>query len=440
MVKAATAERIKDTPIDIQAADVGRRIRQARLERGLSLAKLGGDDLSRSFLSLVELGRSRISLRALGIVAERLELPISYFLTDDPGTGEAVAELTLDQAEASIGRRKPLEALRVLDDAEIPDKLRARSLYLRGWSLIDAGRAREAIPILHEAVPLADAGDDDRLMVEAHYKLAMALYLVSSYDESLSHLRRALEHAQQDPEDVTLVGKVTVALGHVMYMQGNAEKAVEHYQRAREIFGRLNDLETLASIYSGLSLAYKRKDDFANALRYSKLSLGAYDAKQNSRAAAHELNNMAVRYQEMGDLGQAQQCAQESIARAQAVNAPEVEALARSTLASIYLQMSQMELAGIEAEIADRMAADDTDLARVYAWLVLAKIADSVLNYERSDDLYRRALDTLRETNRHAIYADAALAYSLALRTRGEVEGALDLALQAAQAKSARPA
>jgi tetratricopeptide (TPR) repeat protein len=440
MVKAATAERIKDSAIDVQAADVGRRIRQARLERGLSLAKLGGDDLSRSFLSLVELGRSRISLRALGIVAERLELPISYFLTDDPGNSEIVAELTLDQAEASIGRRKPAEALRSLDEAEIPEKLAARSLYLRGRALVDVGRVREAIPVLHDAVPLVDAGDDNRLIVETHYRLAMALYLVSSYDESLTHLRRALEHAQQEPEDVSLVGKVTVALGHVMYMQGNAEQAVEHYQRAREIFGKLNDLETLASVYSGMSLAYKRKDDLANALRYSRLSLGAYEARQNSYAAAHELNNMAVRYQEMGNLGQAQQCAQESIERARAINAPDVEALARSTLASIYLQMGQLDRAEAEANLADRMAADDTDLARIYAWLVLAKIADGVSDYQRSDDFYRRALDVLKDTNRHAIYADAALAYSLALRTRGEVEGALDLALQAAQAKSARPA
>jgi transcriptional regulator with XRE-family HTH domain len=33
-------------------------------------------------LSLVERGKSRISLRALAIVARRLELPISYFLED----------------------------------------------------------------------------------------------------------------------------------------------------------------------------------------------------------------------------------------------------------------------------------------------------------------------------------------------------------------------
>jgi tetratricopeptide (TPR) repeat protein len=223
-----------------------------------------------------------------------------------------------------------------------------------------------------------------------------------------------------------------------MYMQGNAGKAVEHYQRARDILGDLNDLESVASVYSSLSLAYQRKDDLQNALRYSRLSRGAYEIKQNSRATAHELNNMALRYQEMGDLGKAQECAQESIERAQTVNAPEVEALARSTLASIFLEMGEVERAGVEAATADRMASDDADPARTYAWLVLAKLADHTADYGRSDDYYRRALQVLKDTSRQIAFADAALAYSLALRTRGEVEEALDLALQAAQAKSTR--
>src|SRR5436309_11987142 len=106
MVKAATAERIKNTAIDLQAADVGKRIRAARLERGMSLAQLGGDDLSRSFLSLVELGRSRISLRALSIVADRLELPMSYFLGGAIASAEATAGLALDLAEAALLRKQ----------------------------------------------------------------------------------------------------------------------------------------------------------------------------------------------------------------------------------------------------------------------------------------------------------------------------------------------
>ena len=82
----------------------------------MSLADVGRDDLTRSFLSLVELGRSRISLRALSIVASRLDLPISYFLEDAPGTRDGGIELVLDYVEADVVRGKPDAALEKLGE------------------------------------------------------------------------------------------------------------------------------------------------------------------------------------------------------------------------------------------------------------------------------------------------------------------------------------
>ena len=76
------------------------RIREVRTKRGMSLARVGGDDLSRSFLSLVESGRSRMPLRALAIVAERLETPIGTFFEDED-SGLA-AEIALDFAEIPL--------------------------------------------------------------------------------------------------------------------------------------------------------------------------------------------------------------------------------------------------------------------------------------------------------------------------------------------------
>src|SRR5438270_8293552 len=105
MVRAAAAQRVEQTYGNALGLEVGRRIRAARLERKMSLAAVGGNELSRSFLSLVELGRSRISLRALAIVAERLELPISYFL--ETSDLQLAAELAVDSAEAALERQDP---------------------------------------------------------------------------------------------------------------------------------------------------------------------------------------------------------------------------------------------------------------------------------------------------------------------------------------------
>ena len=80
---------------------IGRRIRAARLEQGLSLAELGGAELSRSFLSAVERGRTRISLRALTIVAARPKRSVAYFLEDPPIIDKAT-EVPIDLAEAAL--------------------------------------------------------------------------------------------------------------------------------------------------------------------------------------------------------------------------------------------------------------------------------------------------------------------------------------------------
>ncbi len=66
----------------------------------MTLAELGGDELSRSFLSAVEHGRTRISLRALAIVADRLKRPMGYFVDEPPDMSEE--EVPLDHAEAAL--------------------------------------------------------------------------------------------------------------------------------------------------------------------------------------------------------------------------------------------------------------------------------------------------------------------------------------------------
>ena len=131
------AQREEKAPVDMLAAEIGRRIRAARLERGMSLADLGGNELTRSFLSQVELGRSRISLKALAMVADRLGLPISHFLDNSIQARDGSAEWALDRAEVALAQQHPSESLRLLDEADLTEELRPRGLALRGRGLIE---------------------------------------------------------------------------------------------------------------------------------------------------------------------------------------------------------------------------------------------------------------------------------------------------------------
>jgi transcriptional regulator with XRE-family HTH domain len=55
------------------------RVREARLDAGLSLAQVAGNDVSRTLIHLIEHGRSRPSERVLRLIARRTGKPLSYF-------------------------------------------------------------------------------------------------------------------------------------------------------------------------------------------------------------------------------------------------------------------------------------------------------------------------------------------------------------------------
>lgn len=64
---------------------VGKRIKQRRQEIGLSLREVARRaDVSASFISQVERGESSTSLDSLRRIAEALDVPVLYFLSEDP--------------------------------------------------------------------------------------------------------------------------------------------------------------------------------------------------------------------------------------------------------------------------------------------------------------------------------------------------------------------
>ena len=61
------------------------RVRQARAERGLSLADLAGADVSRAFIHQLEQGLARPSRQVLEMIADRTGKSVSFFtITPDP--------------------------------------------------------------------------------------------------------------------------------------------------------------------------------------------------------------------------------------------------------------------------------------------------------------------------------------------------------------------
>ena len=63
--------------------EIGERLKNARLEAGLSQRQLCGDVITRNMLSLIENGSARPSMDTLTYLAGRLGKPVGYFLEED---------------------------------------------------------------------------------------------------------------------------------------------------------------------------------------------------------------------------------------------------------------------------------------------------------------------------------------------------------------------
>ena len=78
------------------AGALGRRIRERRVERGLSQKQLAGDQLSSSYVSLLEAGERWPTLDALELIAAKLATTSKVLLNDQAAHPRERKELELD--------------------------------------------------------------------------------------------------------------------------------------------------------------------------------------------------------------------------------------------------------------------------------------------------------------------------------------------------------
>ena len=130
--------------------ELGQRIKQLRLEKGLSQRQLCGDVITRNMLSQIENSAARPSMDTLSYLAGKLGKPVSYFLEEDAVTSPN--QTVMAQARTAYGDREYDRAAGILKGYKGPDETFD---WERGLlhSLICLAQAEEAI--LENRIPYA---------------------------------------------------------------------------------------------------------------------------------------------------------------------------------------------------------------------------------------------------------------------------------------------
>lgn len=138
--------------------ELGEKLRQARLEAGLSQRQLCGEEITRNMLSLIEHGTAKPSMKTLQYLSSRLGKSVSYFL-------EETAVLSPNQGVMEEARRYYDLAQYALADTALEGYRSPDPVYDREKALLEAlirlelgrqamegGRLRYALELLTSPV------------------------------------------------------------------------------------------------------------------------------------------------------------------------------------------------------------------------------------------------------------------------------------------------
>src|SRR2546421_3479674 len=90
------------TPTMSAGESIGQRLRRLRLEKGLSQRELAGPGVSYAYVSRIEGGQRRPSLRAIRVLARKLGVSAQFLETGSMTTSEEDREIRLSDAELRL--------------------------------------------------------------------------------------------------------------------------------------------------------------------------------------------------------------------------------------------------------------------------------------------------------------------------------------------------
>lgn len=259
--------------------ELGEKLRQARLEAGLSQRQLCGQEITRNMLSQIESGKARPSMATLQYLAARLGKSVSYFL--DESAGRSPDQAALDTARTAFCARAWQSALEALAQYRGTDRcLEPEKALLEFLCLVELGReALDAKKLPYARQLLEKAGNTDSpyltpaLEQERQLLLAMAGgEATPAIDPRPLLLRAEQALAAQDPaaaihfleavEDRD--ARWDLLRGHCAVLEGDPKAALEFLHNAEPAFPR----ETAPLLED----CYRELEDYKMAYRYACLA------------------------------------------------------------------------------------------------------------------------------------------------------------------------
>jgi transcriptional regulator with XRE-family HTH domain len=294
-----------------ESETVGQRVRRLRTERGWTQRELSAPGCSYGYISRIERGDRKPTLKALRVLAKQLGVSTDYLEFGAPVPLAAEAELRVSDAELQLRLNRDLERAEAAFRAEV-DRDGEPVLVARahaGLGLLAERRADHAEAIRHlEAatrsgyLPPETSPDLYRDLARAYVSADAPARAVELLEGCLADLRERV------PDDAGLRVRFSVYLATAYSELGSSDRARRVLTEASE---EADDEAATAppvrvSLYWGLATEAWDAADSDGALAYIRRAIGLLESSEDtySLALAHllasQMMNLDGRFDEAG--------------------------------------------------------------------------------------------------------------------------------------------
>ncbi len=268
-------------PKEADTMSLAQRLKQARLEAGLSQRQLCAGEITRNMLSQIENGSAKPSMATLQYLAGRLGKPVSYFLEENPVI--SVNQAVMAAARAAWARLDAAATDQALLAYRGPDPVfdweYALLSYLCALALAQRALKENRTPYARQLLQKA-AGFDSPYITPAQrqrYWLLLAQADPAELPEAADRLEldegllvKAQAALETAPEECVRLLKACrdqnshkwhLTMGRARMLQGEYTLAAAHLSRV--------ELEFPAQALPWLEICYRELKDFEKAYAYA---------------------------------------------------------------------------------------------------------------------------------------------------------------------------
>lgn len=267
------------------------RLRDRRIAAGLSQTELAADDLSPSYVSLLEAGKRTPTSGIAEVLAGRLGCTSGYLLHGDDPDVAARVTLAITYAELALRNGEAADALaqveRVADEENMAQGLRTRAETARAKALEAVGRLEEAAEGFEALARRAEAEHSWGDYLERVVDLVRCYQEAGDVNHSLDLATAALErvrHLQMEGTDVHAQLAATIVGAY--YVRGDLTKAAISARDALRAVENRGSARAVGSVLWNASLVEEAKDNIDDALLLATKALALFADGDDARALA----------------------------------------------------------------------------------------------------------------------------------------------------------